>query len=113
MSSDALEAIRPRERFLVTDLVRAARRARSLDLALQHGIRLKLSVRVIVNEGRRGDIERDADTASKVERRKLDDQPWTIAEYDWRTGALHYQGLDGAFGDGDAKPSLQCFPRAI
>ncbi|GAA0723102.1 HNH endonuclease signature motif containing protein [Dokdonella soli] len=63
-----------------------ARRARGLDQALQDAVRLKLPVRVIVNEGHRRDIERDPDKASSVEHRMLDELPWTIAEYDWNSG---------------------------
>jgi len=71
------------------------KRARNLDLALQDAIRQKLPVRVIVNEGSRADIERNAEIASKVERRRLDDLNWTIAEYDWKTGDCRIvRGLD-------------------
>lgn len=74
-----------------------ARRARKLDLALQDAIRLKLPVRVIVNEGRQEDIERDPDKASSVKSRMLDEQPWAITEYDWNTGeCLLVRGSTGS-----------------
>ena len=69
----------------------------ALDRSLQAAIRGNLPVRVIVNEGvRRG----DDDKASTVTLRKLDNLTWTIAEYDWQTGAclliraLHAAGHD-------------------
>ncbi|MHB1272213.1 MAG: HNH endonuclease [Rhodanobacter sp.] len=62
------------------------RRARSFDRALQDAMRLKLPLRVIVNEGRQDDVERDPGRASPVERRMLDEKPWTIVEYDLETG---------------------------
>ncbi|TXH73223.1 MAG: HNH endonuclease [Lysobacteraceae bacterium] len=71
-----------------------ARRARALDLALQDSVRLNFPIRVIVNEGRRQDIEQGSDKASKVARRRLDVQLWSIAKYDWMTGdCLLVRGL--------------------
>ncbi|MEO7432519.1 MAG: hypothetical protein ABIR62_10895 [Dokdonella sp.] len=72
-----------------------SRRARRLDLAFQAAAKLRLPVRVIVNDGNRRDTERDPDKASQVKRRILDDQVWSVAEYKWETGdCLLVRGID-------------------
>lgn len=64
----------------------AARRARSLDEALQSAYRLRLPVHAIVVDGDQADLERDPEQSSKVKNRLLDHESWLVAEYDWRTG---------------------------
>lgn len=62
------------------------KRASRLDEALQTALRDNLTVRVIINYGdmRRNDAPEGE--RSHVTARELDAEPWTIAEYDWRTG---------------------------
>lgn len=64
----------------------AARRARSLDMALQRAFRDQLPVRAIVVDGDQADIEKEPDQTSLVRTRLLDIEPWSVAEYDWITG---------------------------
>ena len=62
------------------------RRATELDETLQAALRENLSVRVIINDGvirNNGDPHGDA---SQVRARELDQEPWTITEYNWGTG---------------------------
>jgi 5-methylcytosine-specific restriction endonuclease McrA len=63
-----------------------ARRARTLDEALQRAYRLQLPVRVIVVDGEQADLERDDDQSSIVRTRRLDPEAWFVAEYDWSSG---------------------------
>lgn len=63
-----------------------ARRARSLDEAIQTAYRKKLPVRAIVVDGKQADLDNRNDESSKVERRFLDPEAWHVAEYDWTTG---------------------------
>ncbi|SFO95676.1 HNH endonuclease [Qipengyuania nanhaisediminis] len=62
-------------------------RAKKLDDALQEALRDNLPVRVIINDGNRRKPGDPKAKASVVLKRELDPEPWTIAEYDWNTGA--------------------------
>lgn len=62
-------------------------RARRLDAALQTALRDDLAIRVILNAGVRRDRDDPDAEASKVERRTLDPEHWSIAAYDAATGA--------------------------
>ncbi len=62
-------------------------RAKKLDEALQEALRDNLPVRVIINDGIRRKPGDPNATKSVVFKRELDPEPWTIAEYDWKTGA--------------------------
>lgn len=64
----------------------AARRARSLDLALQRAYRLQLPVHAIVVDGDQADLDQDEDQSSIVRTRLLDSETWSVSEYDWTTG---------------------------
>lgn len=63
-----------------------ARRARRLVDALETAAREKLTIRVILNDGRRRDLSNPDSPASSVTKRELDPEPWTILSYDWATG---------------------------
>ncbi|SFS34862.1 HNH endonuclease [Brevundimonas viscosa] len=63
-----------------------ARRARRLVEALETAVREKLTIRVILNDGRRRDLADPHSAASSVTKRQLDPEPWTIVSYDWATG---------------------------
>ncbi|WDI95509.1 HNH endonuclease [Xanthomonas campestris] len=63
-----------------------AKRARTLDVALQTAFRKQSPVRVIVVDGEQADLVVQNAQSSKVERRRLDPAAWTVAEYDWSTG---------------------------
>jgi 5-methylcytosine-specific restriction protein A len=60
-------------------------RATKLDEALQTALTDNLPVKVIINSGERR--EPGESKASRVLCRELDPTPWTIVEYDWKTGA--------------------------
>ena len=62
-------------------------RGMALDQAVQAALRENLPVRVIVNDGDRRSRAAGDDEASVVKARKLDDQCWTIAAYDWGDGS--------------------------
>lgn len=64
-----------------------ARRAQQIDQALRTAIRDNLPVRVIILDGNRRDKSNPNSAPSRVMRRELDSEPWTIAKYDWSTGA--------------------------
>lgn len=63
-----------------------AKRARSMDMALQTAFRKQSLIRVILVDGEQADLAAQNAQSSKVERRKLDPAAWTVAEYDWSTG---------------------------
>lgn len=63
-----------------------ARRARRLVDALETAAREKLTIRVILNDGRRRDLSNPDSPASSVTKRELDPEPWRIVSYDWATG---------------------------
>ena len=63
-----------------------AKRARRLDEHLQTALRDNLPVRVIVNDGEQRNRDDPDLRPSKVTARQLDPEPWTITDYDWRTG---------------------------
>lgn len=63
-----------------------ARRARRLVEALETAAREKLTIRVILNDGRRRELSNPDSPASSVAKRELDPEPWTIVSYDWATG---------------------------
>jgi len=63
-----------------------AKRARAMDMALQTAFRKQSPIRVILVDGEQADLAAQNAQSSKVERRKLDPAPWTVAEYDWSTG---------------------------
>lgn len=62
------------------------RRATKLDEALQTALRGNLPVRVIINDGAMRTQGDPQSKPSKVTKRQLDPEPWTIIEYDWQTG---------------------------
>lgn len=62
------------------------KRATKLDNALQAGLKDNLPVRVIINSGLRREPNDPKAKGSKVLKRELDPEPWTIAEYEWATG---------------------------
>jgi hypothetical protein len=64
----------------------AARRARTLDEALQRAYRLQLPIHAIVVDGDQADLEKDEDQSSIVRTRLLDPEAWFVSEYDWTTG---------------------------
>lgn len=70
-----------------------------LDKALQTALRDNLPIRVIINSGERR--KPSGKKASRVLARQLDPKPWTIAEYDWSSGAhvLHRGIIDREFVD--------------
>lgn len=70
-----------------------------LDKALQTAVRDNLPIRVIINSGERR--KPTGKKASRVLARQLDPKPWTIAEYDWSSGAhvLHRGIIDREFVD--------------
>lgn len=73
-----------------------ARRARRLVDALETAAREKLTIRVILNAGRRRDLADPDSPASSVTKRELDPEPWTIVSYDWATGEhVLRRGADG------------------
>jgi 5-methylcytosine-specific restriction protein A len=77
------------------------KRAKGLDEALQLAVRDNLGIRVIINDGvmrAKGD---PSSTPSRVTSRELDSIPWSIAEYDWKTGqnTLVRGILEGRFVD--------------
>ena len=59
----------------------------ALDRALQKALRDNLPIRVIVNVGERRPRNGAEETASSVKKRRLDKEAWTIARYEWATGA--------------------------
>lgn len=63
------------------------RRATKLDQALQAAARDNLIVRVIVNDGRMRERGDPNARPSQVTARQLDPEFWTLAHYDWTTGA--------------------------
>lgn len=72
-------------------------RATKLDNALKTALRDNLPVRVIINQGRRRKLGDPSTVSSKVLKRELDAEPWTIVEYDWKTGAHAIRrGITGA-----------------
>lgn len=64
----------------------AARRARTLDLALQRAYRDRIPVHAIVVDGDQADLEKEQDQSSIVRTRLLDPETWSVSEYDWNTG---------------------------
>ncbi len=62
-------------------------RATKLDEALKTALHDNLPVRVIINRGIRRKEGDPGAAPSKVLQRELDPEPWTIFEYDWKSGA--------------------------
>jgi 5-methylcytosine-specific restriction enzyme A len=66
------------------------RRASKMDAVIAEAFKQKLPVRVIVGEGSQEDITNaDSKKASRMNRRRLDPEPWSIQSYDNSTGACH------------------------
>jgi|TARA_R100000501_G_scaffold13654_5_gene25019 hypothetical protein len=63
------------------------KRAMKLDEALQRALHQNLAIRVIVIDGKMRNKVDASSPPSRVMARELDAQPWTIAKYDWATGA--------------------------
>ncbi|MXP47436.1 HNH endonuclease [Altererythrobacter luteolus] len=63
-----------------------AERAQKLDEALQVALKDNLPVRVIMLDGKQRDKNDPDRKPSKVAKRELDSEPWTITAYDWETG---------------------------
>lgn len=63
-------------------------RATRLDNALQSALRDNLPIRVIIVDGKQRDKTDPSKSrkASKVSKRELDPEPWTLTAYDWATG---------------------------
>jgi 5-methylcytosine-specific restriction enzyme A len=68
-------------------LPQAQTRGFALDQALQTALKEDLPVRVIINSGERRERDDAENEASRVHTRSLDPFEWTIAKYDWKTGA--------------------------
>jgi 5-methylcytosine-specific restriction enzyme A len=62
-----------------------AKRARKMDSAIQLAVRKKWPIRVVVCEGEIGNLKTNEDE-SKVQFRKLDDEPWTVTSYNIEDG---------------------------
>lgn len=62
-----------------------AKRARKMDSAIQLAVRKKWPIRVVVCEGEIGNLKSNEDE-SKVQFRKLDDEPWTVTSYNIEDG---------------------------
>ena len=71
----------------VSRKVEWARRAQRLDDALQTALRDNLPIRVVLLDGVMRKKE-ELSRPSRVKLRELDPEPWTITDYDWRTGAV-------------------------
>lgn len=63
-----------------------AKRAQKLDDALQVALQDNLPVRVILIDGIRRSRNDPQLKPSRVTKRELDPEPWTITNYDWNTG---------------------------
>lgn len=87
------------------------RRASKMDAIIAEAFKQKLPVRVIVGEGSQEDITNaDSTKASRMNRRRLDSEPWSIRTYDNSTGACHLvRGPSARFVDqwsiGGTEPS--------
>jgi len=62
------------------------RRSLSMDLAIQTAFREGLSIRVVVCEGQRRDLDRPESRASRVHKRLLDPVAWVVTSYDGSSG---------------------------
>jgi 5-methylcytosine-specific restriction enzyme A len=63
-----------------------ARRSLSMDRAIQIAVREGLPVRVVVCSGDRRNIEEPGSRPSKVDKRLLDPEPWSVTHYNWSSG---------------------------
>lgn len=70
-------------------------RSRKMDLAIKAAIRENLPIRIVVCDGERHGSE-DA-KASRVNKRRLDAEPWAVTAYDWKSGQCTV--TRGAFAD--------------
>jgi len=70
----------------VTHKMEWAKRAQRLDDALQVALQENLPVRVILIDGVRRSKNDPQLKPSRVTKRELDPEPWTITSYDWNTG---------------------------
>lgn len=62
-------------------------RARSLHEAVQHAYEAQIPVKVIICQGKMRDADDPESAASKVKKRELDSEPWSVVSYDRITGA--------------------------
>lgn len=62
------------------------KRATALDQAVQQVLRKGLSLRVVINDGKKRNRGDPNSEPSRVSARELDIRPWTVEDYDDRTG---------------------------
>ena len=63
-----------------------AKRARTMDEAIQTAVREGLPIRVVVCDGERRNSDETSAKASSVQRRLLDPVLWAVTSYSWNTG---------------------------
>lgn len=62
------------------------KRAKNFDRAVQEAAANRLPVYLIINDGKRRDVNDPESRASKVARRSLDPAPWSVTSYEPKTG---------------------------
>lgn len=72
-----------------------ARRARSMDLVLQHADFKKLPVRVVVCDGKMSDFAAGDTKADEVKARRLDSAVWMVESYDKLDGETRLRRIAG------------------
>jgi 5-methylcytosine-specific restriction protein A len=66
-------------------------RATRADNAVQRAARLRWPVRVVVLEGQQRGLSDPQLRSSRVSKRLLDPVPWSVASYDWDSGAIRLE----------------------